>query len=93
MERLFFTAAGTLLVWNFGKLVELENGCALLNLNIVKEECFILFVLIYFIGSMSQTEYRRKTLKWLKVLLFVFTCGAIARHNRDKVGGPRSETA
>jgi hypothetical protein len=81
IERLCYTAAFTLLVVNFGKLLELENGHLFLNLAIVKEEFFILFVLIYFISRMPETVYRTKVLRWLKFFLFVFAGGGIAKRN------------
>jgi hypothetical protein len=83
LERLFFTAAFTLLVLNFGKLFELENGRVFLNLAIVKEEFFILFVLVYFISRMPETAYRLQLLRWLKVLLFAFAGGGIANGRRN----------
>jgi hypothetical protein len=84
IERFCYTAAFTLLVVNLGKLIELENGHLFLNLAIVKEEFFILFVLIYFISRMPETEHRTKVLRWLKFLLFLFAAGGIARFSQAK---------
>lgn len=71
-----------MLVVNFGRLFELEGNRIFLNLDVVREESLILFLLIFFISRMSETSFRRKTLIWLKVLLFVFAAGAIAKERR-----------
>ncbi|HIA54783.1 MAG TPA: hypothetical protein EYN91_22315 [Candidatus Melainabacteria bacterium] len=86
IERLFFTASFLLLAGNLSKLLELEHGQLYLNLVIVKEQFFILFVLVFFIGRMDETEYRSKVLFWLKFFLYIFAAGGIARY-RNKVGG------
>lgn len=87
IERLFFNVAFLALVRNIGKLFEFENNHVFLNLSIVKEEFFILFVLIYFISKMPETEYRTKVLGWLKFFLFLFAAGYVAQYGRNIVSG------
>lgn len=74
-----------MLVLNLGKLFELENGRVYLNLWIVKEEFFILFVLIYFISKMPETEYRTKVLRWLKFFLLLCAAGGLAKYRRGNM--------
>lgn len=79
LERLFFMAAFMLLFRNLRKLLEIDGNQVFINLLVVHEQVLMLLVLIYFIHRMPETAYRIKVLRWLKVFLFLFAGGAIAR--------------
>ncbi len=82
IERLFFTASFLALVYNSGKLIGIEANHFYLDLDVVKEQAFILFMLCLFIATMEETKYRQQVLACLKVLLFVFTAGGIAKRRK-----------
>ncbi len=79
IESLFFRAAFLALAINFSKLVGADAQTIYIDLNVVKEQVLILFLLCFFIARMDETPYRRKVLAWLKALLFVLTAGSVAR--------------
>lgn len=74
-----------MLVYNTGRLLELDGGQLYLNTIVWREEWVILFVLIIYIHGLDGNARQQKVLRRLKFLFYVASLGCVAKY-RQSVG-------